>query len=959
MSTVFIRRFVVVSCFAGALSHPLRAQPSAPPPSAASKDEAITLSVFEVHSEKDIGYQAANTTSGSRLNTPLKDTAAAISPFTKEFIDDIGVTNLGDMMRFVSGYEPEFQDGEGFNSLASRRADTTNAPFRIRGQTGGVSVDLSETGVPIDLADIERVEIASGPNSILFGTAATGGITSLSTKRAQTNRTANSFRGIVGSWDLSRGEVDLNQVIKKDVVAFRLFGFYSNREGYRHWDFEDSKRMTGAVTVHPWKATTISASYGEGLLKRHNNQPLNGGDQITLWRALGSQASDTANLAGAGISSIANVNRYTFDINDGVIYNLRNKMTTRGNTSVDVNDQRLLAPSVMPFDYSFAGPSARYSSDFNNLIARLEQKVGDHLVVEAAYQKNRADNFSESFQLTNNMMNLQGDPNVTVPLLSGGTAPNPRSRQLYMETNWRPETALIKNEVARLTAAYGLEFANWGSHRIAGLYEHATLDRNRNDNAEILVDDSGVPISNATAPENNANLLWRRNYVTEGDFTTYNPGSLRIAPPNISVGGKTYHLRTVGFSNVGNTADQRITDSYMLALQSYWLKRKLVTTVGYRIDKNDFHEGVTARISPTDPRVLSGQKVANEWIAVDGQETETKTDFNTKTFGAVYHFTPRFSGFYNWSSNVGTPRFDRTVIPGVLPHPSRGRGQDGGVMIDFLGDERYFARLTYFNTTQLGDASISPAGVGIESNYYTDGINNILTYLQTQGRITQAEFDAQHQGFSALTIDLISKGAELEFVANPTSALTLRLAGSLTHTDRSNYFSEREPYLSNSLAFIRAHDDKGVMSNGQTVEQAIASLLAAIQNAATNAEGASTGARAFKGNLTARYKFTQGRLKGAFVGGAFLYEGPPLISDDATTGKKIFGVDVQQVNLFAGYAFRAPFFQKSTLRLQLNVNNVGNRDRVQPGRYTNDNVGLRRVYLRDPRNYRLTGTVEF
>ena len=146
-----------------------------------AKDEAVVLSVFEVHSEKDVGYQAANTTSGSRLNTALKDTAAAITPLTREFLDDIGASSLSDMMAFATSHEPEFLDGEGFNNISARRADTTNAPFRIRGQTGGVSIDLAETGVPVDLADIERVEIACGPNYILFGTGDTGGIVALAT----------------------------------------------------------------------------------------------------------------------------------------------------------------------------------------------------------------------------------------------------------------------------------------------------------------------------------------------------------------------------------------------------------------------------------------------------------------------------------------------------------------------------------------------------------------------------------------------------------------------------------------------------------------------------------------------------------------------------------------------------------------------------------------------------------
>ncbi len=55
---------------------------------------AAIPAVLEGPPEKDAGYQAATPPSGPRLNTSLKDTAAAISPFTKEFLDDIGATKL-------------------------------------------------------------------------------------------------------------------------------------------------------------------------------------------------------------------------------------------------------------------------------------------------------------------------------------------------------------------------------------------------------------------------------------------------------------------------------------------------------------------------------------------------------------------------------------------------------------------------------------------------------------------------------------------------------------------------------------------------------------------------------------------------------------------------------------------------------------------------------------------------
>ena len=67
--------------------------------------EVTVLSPFEVTGEKDVGYQAGNTMSGSRLNSSLKDTAAAVMVFTPEFLSDFGATSLADII----GYAPNMQ----------------------------------------------------------------------------------------------------------------------------------------------------------------------------------------------------------------------------------------------------------------------------------------------------------------------------------------------------------------------------------------------------------------------------------------------------------------------------------------------------------------------------------------------------------------------------------------------------------------------------------------------------------------------------------------------------------------------------------------------------------------------------------------------------------------------------------------------------------------------------------
>src|SRR5262245_4384730 len=119
--------------------------PPAAPATTTTKDETLVMSPFEVRSENDTGYQAMNTTSGSRLATSLKDTAASISPFTPEFLSDIAATNVNEMLAYATNAELNAGDSEGAGFNNPRDFSSAGGePFRIRGIPGGVSTDYVE-----------------------------------------------------------------------------------------------------------------------------------------------------------------------------------------------------------------------------------------------------------------------------------------------------------------------------------------------------------------------------------------------------------------------------------------------------------------------------------------------------------------------------------------------------------------------------------------------------------------------------------------------------------------------------------------------------------------------------------------------------------------------------------------------------------------------------------------------
>jgi outer membrane receptor protein involved in Fe transport len=336
---ILARRLACPACvlsLAAMLVAPTWAQTVTPPAgtpassAVAAGEKVIELSPFEVRPEDDSGYQAMNTTSGSRLATSLKDTAASISPFTPEFLSDIAATSVNDMLAYAANAELNAGDSEGSGFNNPRDFSSAGGePFRIRGIPGGVSTDYVENAAPQDLYNIERAEVASGANSILFGSGDAGGLVSLTSKKANVSRNKYSGQAVFGSGAYQRYAGDFNRVIIPRTLAVRLNGLYQNAKSWRTYEFNDAKRAAASVTYKPFKNTSISVNYEDGLTQNSVGLKWNVTDQVTRWMAAGRPVTDvTAANTALGVSSLGANQRFTYFPQDGFVSNLRNELRT-------------------------------------------------------------------------------------------------------------------------------------------------------------------------------------------------------------------------------------------------------------------------------------------------------------------------------------------------------------------------------------------------------------------------------------------------------------------------------------------------------------------------------------------------------------------------------------------------------------------------------------------------------
>lgn len=932
------------------------------PPS--TGDKVVELSPFEVRAEDDAGYQAMNTTSGSRLATNLKDTAASISPFTPEFLADIAATNVSDMLNYAANAELNAGDAEGSGFNNPRDFSSAGGePFRIRGIPGGVSTDYVENAAPQDLYNIERAEIASGANSILFGSGDAGGIVSLSGKKANVARNRYSGTAIFGSWAYERYTTDLNQVLVAGKLAVRLNGLYGNAKSWRRYEFDDVKRGSAAVTYKPFARTTLTANHENGLTVKSVGLKWNTTDQVTRWIAGGRTITDaTAADTARGISNFGANQRFTYFAQDGFVSNLRNE--NRTNIAPGTADT-LLPPALFPYDVNWAGPKTKLARDFNSHQVALEHRFTATFVAQVIYLKNDTKAKARSFVYNGNVMDFLGDPNLTIPAASGtGTITNPRAGQLYLESNQFIDATATANEIKRVTLAYELKLGKWfGDHRFAGLYERARQDRRTWSQREILVDQLNRPLANVGAPENAQNLLYRRNYVQEGNYATYALANLYTPLAPFAYNGLTVGSRLI---NTGELYSVKDIDSTMLAAQSRWLNGLVTSTLGYRRDDIVYLDSTSGRVTDAaDPRVTSGRMLLNEVVALPGYARNTFTA-DTLSAGGVLHLSRRFSVFYNQSTNHGAPRFDRRILPdGRIPPPPEGETQDMGVMIDVLGDDRFFMRASYFKTAQVGDAAVSPSGA--VTNATALGRSQTLAVnaaFVAAGKMTQAQSDAAGFNWNAAIIDTKSKGYEVELVANPTRNWTVRANYSHSTRDRENFFAEGYAFFAAKFAEWRALA-AGNPALQATVETNITAIQTNELDGRAIAQEQGFGSIPHKATLTTRYRFGEGALKGAFLGGAVRYQSAAFSQTDTRaasaggTGKDYYAEGTMFTDAFAGYPFRLPWWPKASARVQLNGRNVFNTDLVSLARYNADFTGARRIYLREPRSWRLTLALDY
>jgi iron complex outermembrane receptor protein len=168
--------------------------------------------------------------SSSKAELTLSQSAKLVTVITRDEIARQPVQSIQDLLKNVVGLDVRQRGPNGVSSDISVRGGTfdqiailLNGANLTNPQTGHYSLDL-----PVNLSDIERIEIIQGPTSLLYGAGAfSGGVNIVTKKNSDTNVYLKAEGGMHKLWSLeARG------AIRTESSTHSLSAGYDSSDGY-------------------------------------------------------------------------------------------------------------------------------------------------------------------------------------------------------------------------------------------------------------------------------------------------------------------------------------------------------------------------------------------------------------------------------------------------------------------------------------------------------------------------------------------------------------------------------------------------------------------------------------------------------------------------------------------------------------------------------------------------------
>jgi outer membrane receptor protein involved in Fe transport len=193
------------------------------------------------------------------------DVPIALTAFDGEVLDRIGVQDFEELARFVPGLqvanESPITPGFVIRGISSGQGPAYVEP-RVSVFQDGISISKAR-GSFVELFDVERVEVAKGPQTTLYGRSALIGAINIIQNKADPSRRSMALRSEVGNLRYVLGEGMVNLPLSENT-ALRLAARVRRRDGSEEnllggQDFMSirTEAIRGTVRIEPSERLTV------------------------------------------------------------------------------------------------------------------------------------------------------------------------------------------------------------------------------------------------------------------------------------------------------------------------------------------------------------------------------------------------------------------------------------------------------------------------------------------------------------------------------------------------------------------------------------------------------------------------------------------------------------------------------------------------------------------------------
>ncbi len=204
---------------------------------------------------------------GSRLDLTPLETPASVYSVDGDSIRARGDIDFNDAVTRAPGLAQSQSPGSGSIDITSRGFGGSSVLQLFNGVR--LFPNNGSLSFPFDTWNVERIEVLTGPGSVLYGQGAMGGVINVIPKSANFDRIEVEGEFGYGSFDTRRAAIGLSAPIAKSL-AFRVDASLRASDGYVDRGDSESLAVSGSLEFRPSDAFSLVLRHDHG-----DQEPMN------------------------------------------------------------------------------------------------------------------------------------------------------------------------------------------------------------------------------------------------------------------------------------------------------------------------------------------------------------------------------------------------------------------------------------------------------------------------------------------------------------------------------------------------------------------------------------------------------------------------------------------------------------------------------------------------------------